>query len=89
MKYVFFLVFLMGVGYSCNYNTDCDPSQKCIKQSFSIEGVCAEVRNNYGGSYISNESKKNNQCSSNFECEYPAKCIKMNGSYTGICMVQR
>ena len=69
-----------GVGAgpkTCQFDTDCSPGNKCVKQQYALEGVCA---NSYTGAV------EKNTCNGDYECGIGKKCFKQPGQYQGVCV---
>lgn len=82
---------------ACQFNTDCNPGSKCMKQRGGFDGVCV------GGSFpgrpdndrVSRPTYPNpldynrtegNQCSFNTDCGPGSMCLKQAGRMNGVCV---
>ena len=87
------IFIIQSVSMACQFNTDCDPGSKCLKNSGSIYGVCA------GGISPGNSNDRvpvyspldlnqtyGNTCQFNTDCGPGSVCVKSGGSINGTCM---
>ena len=92
---VIFAVLLMSMppAAACQFDTDCSPGSRCVKESGSIYGVCvggifpgndhdnspADFPLDVGGTY-------GDTCMFDTDCASGRSCIKSSGSIYGTCM---
>lgn len=78
---------------SCQFDTDCDPGNKCVKRSGQIYGVC------YGGINPGNSRDRQpvysptdpsrsygNTCQFDTDCGPGSRCAKPSGKIYGVCL---
>lgn len=76
----------------CSSDFSCSYGQKCVKQQFQLEGVCADVVNGYGVKTYNYAPQSDSvgignpsQCQFDTDCGPGWHCIKGTGIY-GTCM---
>ena len=89
------LLFFSNFVFACEFDTDCQPGSKCVKQDGSIYGVCAggiSPGNNNDQQPVQAPLDPNgtygNTCSFDTDCGPGSVCYKPNGNISGTCMKQ-
>jgi hypothetical protein len=94
VAFMFAIVFsLLNVAVACDFDTDCNPGSKCVKQNGQLHGVCA------GGLFPGNNNDRKpvyapldinrtygNTCSFDTDCGPSSACVKEPGSIKGTCL---
>jgi len=75
----------------CTSDLACPVGQKCVKDSYALEGVCAEPVNQYGTPQYAAPSGGSiglgqGQCQFTTQCPLGFECIKTSGGVYGNCM---
>lgn len=86
-------IFSFTETYACEFDVDCEPGSKCLKNRGSLYGVCA------GGLFPGNSNDHvpatdsldldgtyGNTCEFDIDCGVSNKCHKTAGSITGVCL---
>ena len=78
---------------ACQFDTDCTPGAKCLKNSGAIYGVCIggiQPGNNHDRNPVYDPLDPNrtvgNTCSFDTDCGPGSSCLKSSGSIYGTCM---
>jgi len=79
--------------FSCQFDTDCNPGSKCLKDGYSIYGSCVGGTNP-GNTYDEKpvkyyndvSGKKGNTCQFDVDCGAGGNCVKDGYSIYGTCM---
>lgn len=77
---------------TCSSDFACNYGQKCVKQQFQMNGICADVTDEFGNKTYDYQPDTNSvepgnpsQCQFDTDCAIGWKCIKGRGLY-GTCM---
>lgn len=94
MKYLFLSLVLLGSvpATACQFDTDCSVGSQCIKQGYSLNGVCMgglNPGNNNDRKPVYNQlnprDKTGNTCSFDTDCGIGLTCHKSGYSIKGTC----
>lgn len=88
------LVIAVGrVSAACQFDTDCEPSSRCLKNTGSIYGVCAgglSPGNAYDDVPVYDPLDPNetvgNTCQFDADCGPASHCLKSSGYVYGVCV---
>lgn len=82
-----------GSVYACQFDTDCQPGNKCIKSSMSVYGVCTggiNPGNSNDQQPVHSPTDPNNTtgdtCQFDTDCGPGSTCLKGSGSIEGACI---
>lgn len=85
--------FSFSQAFACQFDVDCNPGSKCLKEDGALYGVCV------GGISPGNKNDRTpvesptdinrtygDTCSFNTDCGPGSVCVKSSGSIYGTCM---
>jgi hypothetical protein len=84
---------IVNASWGCEFDTDCNPGNTCLKSSSSIYGICTgginPGNNNDQQPVYSSMDPNNttgNTCSFDTDCGPGSTCLKGNGAIEGACV---
>jgi len=88
-----FLVSSSAFAKDCSSDFSCSYGQKCVKDSYQIDGTCMNVVNSFGNREFAPPELKSigpkmeTGCYTDSQCKYDEKCFKNNNySSSGTCV---
>lgn len=89
---VFALILFPGPVFACEYDFDCEPGSKCVKDIGELDGYCAGGTMP-GNSYDQKPYKdpadptdsEGDTCQFDTDCGAGASCKKSSGQVYGVC----
>ena len=92
-KFLMAIFLFSNTASACQFDTDCQPSNKCIKSSTSIYGVCTggiNPGNSNDQQPVYSPTDPNNTtgntCQFDIDCGPGSTCLKGSGSIEGACV---
>jgi len=90
------IIFMANICFPCQFDTDCQPGSKCLKDPYSIYGVCSgglQPGNDNDNQPVYSPTDPNgtygDTCQFDTDCGPGSICLKSDGRIYGVCVKAR